>query len=303
MIRDTVPESNPDTATQNVLRIYFPNIDFANMPRHMNYRELPECMERLYKGVTEPRKRRPSTDDEQPETKRLRADNEPRWRGPLPGLAQRSLCWPGENPGERCRVYTGTRPLQSLESSASASLIQTDGSGGVACWQHWMVAFVYDDEVLICDGNNVNGNLVGKCDRLKVEEFNRRCFNNKKFLGEYKIPKQRVEENVDDIKYYGNYWLLINNCKDWLKALLKKMELRDCTPYTDAFSAVAYLTLGAVGIGTAWGIINYLGKPKPLLSTPRQAKHGYSVAGRAGPYEHGQLYFGPAQRAALYGSA
>lgn len=218
MIRDTVPESNPDTATQNVLRIYFPNIDFANMPRHMNYRELPECMERLYKGVTEPRKRRPSTDDKQPPTKRPRADN-------------------GQT-GERCRVYTGTRPLASSESSSSASSNQRGGSDGLEWLDHWMIAFVYDDEVLLCDATKVQGNLEGKCERLTIEEFNKRCFNNKQYHGKFEIPKRRVEQEVDNMKKRGSYDPLLNNCQNWFIELLTKLKVRNTAPYETARTAV-----------------------------------------------------------------
>lgn len=241
-----MPESNPDTATQNVLRIYFPNIDFANMPRHKNYRERLECIERLYKGVTEPRKRRPSTDDKQPPTKRPRADN-------------------GQT-GERCRVYTGTRPLASSESSSSASSKQRGGSGGLEWLDHWMIAFVYDDEVLLCDGNKVQGNLEGKCERLTIEEFNKRCFNNKKYHGKFKIPKRRVEQEVDNMKNRGSYNALLNNCQDWLNGLLTKLKVRNTAPYQTARTAVLK------GIFRAGVIAAELGKGVPL-STLLQPKN------------------------------
>lgn len=90
-----------------------------------------------------------------------------------------------------------------------------------------MIAFVYDDEVLLCDGDNVNGNLEGKCERLKIEEFKKRCFNNKIDNGEFEIPKRRVEQEVDNMKTWGSYDPLLNNCQDWFKELLKKLQVRD----------------------------------------------------------------------------
>lgn len=233
MILDTVPESNPETATQNMVRIYFPNIDFANM-RRPNYSELPECMERLYKGQT----------------------------------------------GERCRVYTGTRPLALSESSSSASSNQRGGSDGLEWLDHWMIAFVYDDEVLLCDGTKVQGNLEGKCERLTIEEFNKRCFNNKEDHGKFEIPKRRVEQEVDNMKKRGSYDPVLNNCQKWCNELLTKLKVRNTAPYQTARTAVlggilrAGLTVAEFGLFE--GTLRLLsGRTPPFTGLPHYRYYSY----------------------------
>lgn len=101
-----------------------------------------------------------------------------------------------------------------------------------------MIAFVYDDEVLLCDGTKVQGNLEGKCERLTIEEFNKRCFNNKQYHGKFEIPKRRVEQEVDNMKKRGSYDPLLNNCQNWFIELLTKLKVRNTAPYETARTAV-----------------------------------------------------------------
>lgn len=232
------------------------------------------------KGETERSKRRRSTDDEQPPTKRLLADK-------------------GQT-GELCSVYSWTTPLDSSQSSASASLNQASGSGGWACFEHWMAAFVYCDEVLVCDATDVNGILKGKLERVKIEEFKKMYLNNRvptappsvysrsvdfgyrllsrqfptrhcmtKDQGEFEISKLRVEQGVDDMRNWGSYGILLNNCQDWITELLKILRVRDTAPYTSARGAVVTGTLAVAG---TTAVVGY-GLHK-LLSPSTQSTNG-----------------------------
>lgn len=87
-----------------------------------------------------------------------------------------------------------------------------------------MAAFQYEDEVLVCDANDVEGNLQGKCQQMKIDNFEKECPVDKKFLGKFKIPKQEVKGKVDQLRNCGPYYFITNNCQKWLRALLKKNE-------------------------------------------------------------------------------
>lgn len=257
-------EANPGTASQNTQRLLSNDLDIVKNSGVENHGELPETRELHDGGITETRKRQRSTDDEQLETKRLRADNETRRRGSLPGIAEPSPSQPGGQRREWCRVYTGTRALDLLESSGSTSSNQTGGSGGAAFIGHWMAAFVYDDEVLLCDGNNVNRTLEGTCKRLKIEEFKKLRFENKIDHGERKIPKQRVEQEVDNMRNCGSYSIRQNNCQDWLKELLKKLRVRDTAPYMEGREAVDRAITVAKSAHTVYSLFESLPLGTPV---------------------------------------
>lgn len=142
-----------------------------------------------------------------------------------------------------------------------------------------MIAFVYDDEVLLCDGDNVNGNLEGKCERLKIEEFKKMCFNNKIDNGEFEIPKRRVEQEVDNMKTWGSYDPLLNNCQDWFKELLKKLQVRDTGPYLHARTALVGGTILTAFIIAGVALFKFV-----PYSTPVQPKNPRSTRLQQLPY-------------------
>lgn len=153
--------------------------------------------------------------------------------------------------GQWCHVYCWTTPLEFWGTSGSGSLNHVGGSWGLPLLQHWKAGFTYDDEVLVCDADDVEGRLKGKCERMKLDEFNKMCLANKKCLGKFQIPKQRVEENVAELNNHSRYDFVTNNCQKWLRALLKKMKVPDSDVYIDGeeglFLGLAAFLFAGVG--------------------------------------------------------
>lgn len=115
--------------------------------------------------------------------------------------------------------------------------------------EHWMAAFVYCDEVLVCDANKDEGILKGKLERMKIEQFNKMCLNNREDQGEFEIPKLRVQQEVDGMRNWGSYGIVLNNCQEWITKLLTKLGVRDTAPHTSALGTFFTVGLAATTIG------------------------------------------------------
>lgn len=115
--------------------------------------------------------------------------------------------------------------------------------------EHWMAAFVYCDEVLVCDANKDEGILKGKLERMKIEQFNKMCLKNREDQGEFEIPKLRVQQEVDGMRNWGSYNIVLNNCQEWITKLLTKLGVRGTAPHTSALGTFFTLGLAATAIG------------------------------------------------------
>ncbi|XP_077550553.1 uncharacterized protein LOC144163621 [Haemaphysalis longicornis] len=158
----------------------------------------------------------------------------------------------GAPSGEACRVYYWTRPVEGGSSCTSQSSAQSSGSG-CAFSNHWMVAFDYWDEVLLCDATQVDGALIGKCVSITTEEFHCR-YPKKKLILQCDIPKQFVRERVEAFRNCGRYDLLSNNCQKWIKSVMESMRLDTSRLDCDAETIAFYTVFTMFTVGTVFGL-------------------------------------------------
>lgn len=121
----------------------------------------------------------------------------------------------------RCTVYIWTKPLIKYPCFASKPCTKKTRS---PCVEHWMVAFEYEDEVLVCDAVEDNGELTGRCKCKAKNEFHHK-YPEKTTLGYYEISKEFVKNTVEAIKNDGPYDVVCNNCQKWLKKLLYRLTV------------------------------------------------------------------------------
>ncbi|XP_077527926.1 uncharacterized protein LOC144139465 [Haemaphysalis longicornis] len=77
----------------------------------------------------------------------------------------------GSSHQHRCRVYIWTKPTIKYACFASNRGMKKTSS---PCVEHWMAAFEYEDEVLVCDAVEYNGELTGRCrSKMKTEFHNK----------------------------------------------------------------------------------------------------------------------------------
>lgn len=134
-----------------------------------------------------------------------------------------TLLNPGTSIPHRCDVYFWTKTTKRGSSAPSKFWTLSTASGSV-CFDHWMVAFEYQDEVLVCDAVNDEGELTGRC-RLKGKEEFHRTYARKIHLGHYNVSKEFVKKTVNSMEKNGRYDILSNNCQNWLRKLLNRMSV------------------------------------------------------------------------------
>ncbi|KAL3225657.1 hypothetical protein MRX96_025693 [Rhipicephalus microplus] len=98
-----------------------------------------------------------------------------------------------------CEVYLCSRPLQqgsSINGAVNAFSLLTSSSqsaSGNSWAMHWLLVFDYgEDEVLICDADNHEGDLTGRTywkKRAALENYGK-----KRYLANRNIPKERIDQ-------------------------------------------------------------------------------------------------------------
>lgn len=119
----------------------------------------------------------------------------------------------------------------------------------LTCFRHWLVAFDYEEEVIVCEALNTNGVLEGQWHSQNREEFHKQ-FPKKKYLGQFHISKDAVKGIVQKMIDCGRYNLFSNNCQKWLKEVLKSLEVDTSNLGPDATTG-AWGIAGALFVGTA----------------------------------------------------
>lgn len=121
-----------------------------------------------------------------------------------------------------------------------------------------MAAFKYDDAVLVCDANDENGTLKGNCQQMSIDNFEKEYAGDKKYLGRFEISKQEVKDNVEELKNYGPYDFLTNNCQKWLRVLLKKTTVPDSPGLIEAKTGLKAFLGALLFAGVGYSIYTYL---------------------------------------------
>lgn len=152
---------------------------------------------------------------------------------------------------DRSRAYYWTKPNRRGLSQLSTLLPESCGSS-CASSEHWLVAFEYEDEVIVCDAVKVDGELTGRYRSKEKDEFHKDN-SNKKYLGEYNIPKEIVKDAVKNMMKYGSYDPLSNNCQKWLKDLLKSVEVDISRLSPDAKTSFFSVMASAFAVGATFG--------------------------------------------------
>lgn len=159
-----------------------------------------------------------------------------------------------------CEVYLCSRPLQqgsSINGAVNAFSLLTSSSqsaSGNSWAMHWLLVFDYgEDEVLICDADNHEGDLTGRTywkKRAALENYGK-----KRYLAKRKIPKERIDQLLRKMCDSGQYHYTENNCQKWARDLLHELDIEMPSDEVDARTVVTnYIQplaiAGAVVVGT-----------------------------------------------------
>lgn len=142
------------------------------------------------------------------------------WGTINPGAAIGAADHLGPSHPDRCWAYFSTKPTGRSSWDSCKRRIKSYGRSS-PCFDHWLVAFEYEDQLLVCDAVNIRGELTGRCREKGKKEFHKK--NPLKIpLGEFDIPKVFLRESVKRMEKNGRYDLLVNNCQTWIKKLLNR---------------------------------------------------------------------------------
>ncbi|XP_077527928.1 uncharacterized protein LOC144139467 [Haemaphysalis longicornis] len=117
---------------------------------------------------------------------------------------------------DRCNVYFWTKSSKKRWSTPSASIY--------GCCHHSMIAFEYEEEVLVCDAVNQAGQLTGRCRSMGIKEFHKK-YPKKRRIVQRNLSIELVKETVRRMEKSGPYDHLWNNCQKWLKEMLKHLNM------------------------------------------------------------------------------
>ncbi|KAL1475601.1 hypothetical protein MTO96_037176 [Rhipicephalus appendiculatus] len=142
-----------------------------------------------------------------------------------------------------CEVYLCSRPLQqgnSINGAVNAFSLLTSSSqsaSGSSWAMHWLLVFDYgEDEVLICDADNHDGDLTGRTywkKRVALENY-----ENKRYLAKRNIPKERIDQLLRKMCDSGQYHYTKNNCQKWARDLLHELDIEMPADEVDARTVV-----------------------------------------------------------------
>uniref|UniRef100_A0A131YAE1 Uncharacterized protein n=1 Tax=Rhipicephalus appendiculatus TaxID=34631 RepID=A0A131YAE1_RHIAP len=142
-----------------------------------------------------------------------------------------------------CEVYLCSRPLQqgnSINGAVNAFSLLTSSSqsaSGSSWAMHWLLVFDYgEDEVLICDADNHDGDLTGRTywkKRAALENY-----ENKRYLAKRNIPKERIDQLLRKMCDSGQYHYTKNNCQKWARDLLHELDIEMPADEVDARTVV-----------------------------------------------------------------
>lgn len=142
-----------------------------------------------------------------------------------------------------CEVYLCSRPLQQGSSingavNAFSQLTSSSQSASGSSWaKHWLLVFDYgEDEVLICDADNHDGDLTGRTywkKRIALENY-----ENKRYLAKRNIPKERIGQLLRKMCDSGQYHYTKNNCQKWAQDLLRELDIEIPADEVDARTVV-----------------------------------------------------------------
>lgn len=160
-----------------------------------------------------------------------------------------------------CDVYLCKRPIQHGEcvnlASGALSLIAstTRPVSGDAWDKHWFLVFDYgNDQVLICDAEEVEGELTGRRYWMKKAIFGK-TYPNKRYLGRHNVSERLLEKYLK-ICASGRYHLISNNCQTWALDLLRELGIKAPEEEQHAEKVVnEVLVPGAAVIGGAIAVV------------------------------------------------